>query len=354
MAINAVGHREDAWDKVAKALAIANQGVGIVSGVQSIRASSQKMDDEQATQDRIKNGVVTPKEQLEFSKDYNQSDAQGPGSFHLKTPEGKDVYYSPKEKSKSADSTALSQKDVAEFQNKGFGLVAPGARGSTLYSAVGPDGKIQQIGLVPPKLEDAAAKAAKEPKGDQYKVALFGKRMEQAEGDFNDLAEKGYDPTSLSSGAQRTTVLGLGVPDRFKSEDVKRQEQAERNFVNAVLRRESGAAISPTEFDSAAKQYFPRAGDSAAVLQQKADNRALAIQGFRAEAGPAWAQYSAQPSTTAIAKQGKERPSSLVESAQAGSGKASTEDLQALKWAQANPKDPRAREIMSHVKGKGL
>lgn len=354
MGINAVAQKEDAWDKVAKALTIANQGLGIVSDVQSIRASSQKMEDNRAAQDRIKNGVITPKEQLEYSKDYTQADTQGPGSFHLKTPEGKDVYYSPKSKDKSADSLALSQKDVAEFQNKGFGLVPPGTNGSTLYSAVGPDGKTQQIGLVPPKFQDPNA-AAKEPKGDQFKVALYGKRMEQAEGVFNDLAKSGYDPTSAGSGVQRTTFLGIGLPDRLKGEDVKKQEQAERNFVNAVLRRESGAAISPSEFESAAKQYFPRGGDTADVLQQKSDNRALAIQGFKAEAGPAWGKYTAKPSTTALPR-GKSPggPSTLVDSAQAGGKSFSPEDVQALDWAKKNPKDPRAAEIMSHVKSKGL
>jgi hypothetical protein len=34
---------------------------------------------------------------------------------------------------------------------------------------------------------------------------------------------------------------------------VQQQEQAERNFINAVLRKESGAAIAPSEFMSAQK-----------------------------------------------------------------------------------------------------
>jgi len=35
-------------------------------------------------------------------------------------------------------------------------------------------------------------------------------------------------------------------------------EQAKKNFVNAVLRLESGAVISPSEFTNADKQYFPQ------------------------------------------------------------------------------------------------
>jgi hypothetical protein len=36
------------------------------------------------------------------------------------------------------------------------------------------------------------------------------------------------------------------------------QKQAEQNFINAILRKESGAAISPSEYKNAEKQYFPQ------------------------------------------------------------------------------------------------
>lgn len=41
-----------------------------------------------------------------------------------------------------------------------------------------------------------------------------------------------------------------------KAPRFQQYEQAKTNFVNAVLRRESGAKISDEEFDSAEKQYF--------------------------------------------------------------------------------------------------
>jgi hypothetical protein len=70
----------------------------------------------------------------------------------------------------------------------------------------------------------------------------------------------------------------------LKSETVKRQEQAEQNFINAVLRRESGAAIAPSEYVNAAKQYFPQPGDTKAVLEQKRLNRLLVQQNLMLEA----------------------------------------------------------------------
>lgn len=61
--------------------------------------------------------------------------------------------------------------------------------------------------------------------------------------------------------------------------------QAKRNFVNAVLRNESGAVISPSEFDNADKQYFPQPGDTPEVLAQKAKNRDLVTSNMFASAG---------------------------------------------------------------------
>lgn len=74
-----------------------------------------------------------------------------------------------------------------------------------------------------------------------------------------------------------TSYVGGILPNFLKSSDRQQFEQAERNFVNAVLRRESGAAISPSEFDNAAKQYFPQPGDSQAVIAQKTQNRERVI-----------------------------------------------------------------------------
>ena len=72
--------------------------------------------------------------------------------------------------------------------------------------------------------------------------------------------------------------------------NVQQRVQAERDFLNAVLRRESGAVISPSEFDMGNKQYFPQPGDSPQVLAQKKTNRDLFIKGMARSAGPSGGQ----------------------------------------------------------------
>lgn len=77
-------------------------------------------------------------------------------------------------------------------------------------------------------------------------------------------------------GSQFTGVasyLGAALPNFMKTSDRQNYEQAQRNFVNSVLRRESGAVISDQEFENARQQYFPQPGDGESVLIQKAQNR---------------------------------------------------------------------------------
>ncbi len=78
------------------------------------------------------------------------------------------------------------------------------------------------------------------------------------------------------------------IANRVVSDDYQSFNQAQRDFINAQLRRESGAVISPGEFSNAALQYFPQSGDSAQVLLQKKANRQNALQALQRSAGPAY------------------------------------------------------------------
>jgi len=69
------------------------------------------------------------------------------------------------------------------------------------------------------------------------------------------------------------------------STEFKSYDQARTNFVNAVLRRESGAVIADSEFENANQQYFPQPGDPQEIIDQKRENRQLVIQLMEAGAG---------------------------------------------------------------------
>jgi hypothetical protein len=96
----------------------------------------------------------------------------------------------------------------------------------------------------------------------------------------------------MQNQGMNVTQAGLskipGVGNYLISNERQKFEQAKRDFINAQLRRESGAAISPTEFESADKQYFPVPGDRPEVIEQKAANRRAAVEAMGREGGPSY------------------------------------------------------------------
>jgi len=121
----------------------------------------------------------------------------------------------------------------------------------------------------------------------QFLAGGFTVRMEQAEQALADLEKDGFlSKLSLMDQAQ------LSLPAFAQSEDVQLYQQAQDNFITAVLRKESGAAISEEEYARAERQYFPQAGDSQATLDQKAENRSTVTAAMKLEAGEAYTALS--------------------------------------------------------------
>ena len=109
---------------------------------------------------------------------------------------------------------------------------------------------------------------------------MYGKRMQTA----NKILEN-LESTNGTWDIKGGDVLARINP-KGGSEDFKKYEQAKRNFINAILRKESGAAIGQDEFESADKQYFPQIGDNEAVIKQKAANRRQVTSTMLSNAGP--------------------------------------------------------------------
>lgn len=123
------------------------------------------------------------------------------------------------------------------------------------------------------------------PKQYQFTAANYASRLSQS-GEI--ISKLDNDFVGLKS------VAGEYLPNILKSSKRQQLEQAQKNFLNAVLRRESGAVISDTEFANGRQQYFPIPGDSKAVLEQKKQNRDLVTRNFIREAGPALSETNPQ------------------------------------------------------------
>lgn len=150
--------------------------------------------------------------------------------------------------------------------------------------------------LAMPKVS-ATQVAKKPPTEGQAKALMFGTRMAIADEILNELMQEktkysGFIKGTAQGVAGAVPIVGdslrqaAGTATNWtQSANQQKVEQAKRDFINAVLRRESGAVIGQDEFENADQQYFPQRGDSDAVIKQKAANRRTAIEGFKAEFG---------------------------------------------------------------------
>lgn len=123
---------------------------------------------------------------------------------------------------------------------------------------IGPNGRPARVPGAGGAYTDAAASSAQ-----------FASRMTAADQTLARLEDALTTPEGVFAAAS-----GLG------GQSERQVRQAQREFVNAILRRESGAVISDTEFASAAQQYFPQPGDGPEVIAQKRAARRRSIQGL--------------------------------------------------------------------------
>lgn len=113
----------------------------------------------------------------------------------------------------------------------------------------------------------------------------FYNRMLKAHSTLLGNDSEGVTLENQGTGQFGSTFGDLPGGNYLVSEDYQLYAQAKRDFINATLRQESGAAIAESEFDSANRQYFPMPGDSPAVVEQKRRNRETAIQSFMLAGG---------------------------------------------------------------------
>ena len=138
----------------------------------------------------------------------------------------------------------------------------------------------------------------------QGSSVAYGMRMAQADAILKPIEAQGLKDTGfIRSGVSGTLgavpligeTLAKGSDNIFNTlpsvlgglnERQQQTIQARVNFITAVLRKESGASISPSEFATAEKNYFPAPGDSEKVVKQKQQARDTAINAMKIQAGP--------------------------------------------------------------------
>jgi len=179
--------------------------------------------------------------------------------------------------------------DAAKGKTTPVETAEPGDKRPTV---TGPDGKEIVIpkGVDVPTFKkevsrataDAATGKVTEVQGNAQQ---FANRMESAENNF-----KGLETQSSGLGGAAQTVAGkVPVIGSFgQTKEFQKMEQSKRQWVTALLRKESGAAISKDEYTQYDKQFFPQPGDAPEVVQQKAHERTVAVDAMKKTAGPSY------------------------------------------------------------------
>jgi hypothetical protein len=123
----------------------------------------------------------------------------------------------------------------------------------------------------------------------QSNATAYGMRMKEANAILDTMAKQGaLRGANIEAVPLVGESLGKVLPSVLGGTSAAQQQvnQAKSNFITAVLRKESGAVISDSEFDREDKKYFPQVNDSPAVIKQKENARKLAIKAIEVQAGP--------------------------------------------------------------------
>jgi hypothetical protein len=118
----------------------------------------------------------------------------------------------------------------------------------------------------------------------QGNSVAYGIRMKEANSIVDKLVSEGTERAAVGAGAP----YGIGglVNAATASPQQQQFQQAKLNFITAVLRKESGAAIGQDEYEREDQKYFPQVRDSDAVKAQKKQARETAIKAMEIQAGP--------------------------------------------------------------------
>jgi hypothetical protein len=254
----------------------------------------------------MKAGAVSP---MDYAKEAFPKDefvSVAPGTVRVNARTNQPVFTAPTAPKEDEFVARLRAAGIDPASQQGRALIMDKLRKDTTHApaataisygspvpVVGADGKINYAqpgnrpGAAPQIMAGPDGKPLVKPGEEgkpltegQAKAVAFASRMESADKVMAELSRKGVLTTI--PGGMGNNVAGSAITAMSPAEQ-QQLMQAKRNFINAVLRRESGAVISADEFANAERQYFPQIGDSRPVIEQKARERRVAIEGMRAD-----------------------------------------------------------------------
>jgi hypothetical protein len=157
------------------------------------------------------------------------------------------------------------------------------------------------------EFDKGGGKASEKITADMRTSGQYAKRMVAA--------EKLLDQTTDQKPGVMESIAGLAgetAANMNRSPDRQDSLQAQRDWVRAKLRKESGASIGDAEMQNEIYTYFPQIGDSDSVIAQKKQARNEAVNGLIEASGGGYSEPANIPTGAPIIPKNEKMPSKLA------------------------------------------
>ena len=171
---------------------------------------------------------------------------------------------------------------TATMINQGTSAIAPMSNAEMIAEA-------RRIGVSPKQYRDARAAAIQK---EMEAKAVGGEKVTKEQADARaaagkmEGAEKDFRPNEADTISVLERVKSEIAPGRSENFITSTKYQlgvaAKKEWIAGLLRKESGAAVTPSEFEYYNAIYFPEVGQGGEVALQKAKARERALLGVRA------------------------------------------------------------------------
>lgn len=150
--------------------------------------------------------------------------------------------------------------------------------------------------------EYKAPPAAKPPTGQERTGLGFYNRAKEA---LENIAPLEENIAGLNLAGQGRLKY---APNFLQSDEGQKYNQAQKQFTEARLRKESGAQIAASEYENDRKTYFAEPGDSKQTLEQKRRARETVLKGLQIGSGRAYEEFYGEPPDTPANAAPKKNP----------------------------------------------
>jgi hypothetical protein len=148
----------------------------------------------------------------------------------------------------------------------------------------------------------AGGAAGRPPTGTERQALAYYNRAQQAADTLTTPDAAGKTLEDSVSGIETSLANVPVIGNYLQTDAAQAYTQAQRAFTEARLRKESGARISPAEYEADRKTYFKQPGDGPALVEQKRLARETVLNGLANSAGKAYEEYYGAPFTRETGK----------------------------------------------------